>query len=329
MRISLFGQSRPVQQLPEPARFWIAYAPRNWRSAAGIWTDLANARVAGLHGVHGAHMPELDASELDDLFYLPPVVPELARQRDELAVALIELEVPVLVELLPGESTRAVGAYVVYDLLDTLLEGEFERLVELPRGAVVAWPLIAGLTDRVDVWDEACVLLKEARVNCVQAVEVELSPALRRRLAEDRDDEIFDALFHGEVATEQQFAAYAERFGFEPFMMRPLTGHSPRQIRNRRIAADLALAGEVWLRLAKPPSVGHALFRAARGAEHTHHDLAALVRDNNLTVMDWLDAQSVEVVEEIVRKGRSQLLTRLMEEYLGRRPIEPIPPPEP
>lgn len=326
---SISGQSRPVQQIPEPARFWIAYAPRNWRSAGGLWTDLANARIAGFHGTQGAPMPELDAAGLDDLFYLPPVVPELAGERDRLATALVGAGTPVLLELLPGETSRAAGALVIYDLLEALLEGEIDRLSDLPRGATAVWPLIGGLTDRPDAWDEGCSLLKLAGVRCVQAMLLELKPPIRRRLAEGRDDEVFDALFLGDPPSERDFAAFAELHGLESFMQRPLTGYSPRQIRNRRIAAHLALAGETWLRLGKPVSVGQALFRAARGAEHTHHDLAALVQEDNLTVMNWLDALGAEVVEEIVRSGRSALLASLMEEYLGRREPAPVPVPEP
>lgn len=311
------GRTRPVQQHPEPARFWIAYAPRNWRSAGGLWTDLANGRIGGFHGSHGAPMAEIDAVGLDDLFYLPPVVPELSGKRDHLAATLIQSDTPVLLELQPGETTTASGALVVYDLLETLLEGEIDRLSELPRGATAVWPLVGGLTDRSDVWDEGCSLLRIAGARCVQAVVLELGPSEKRKLAEGSDD-AFDALFHGETPSEREFTSYAERYGLESFMSRPRTGRTPREIRNRHIAADLALAGEIWLRLGRQMSVGQALFRAARGAEHTRHDLTALVQEGNLTVMNWLDAQSAEVVRDIVVEGRSTLMSELMDEYLER-----------
>ena len=214
---------------------------------------------------------------------------------------------------------------VIYDLLGVLLEGDVDRLSELPHGSLAVWPLIGGLTDRPDVWDEGCMLLKIAGVKCVQAMVVDLSASMRRKLAEGRDDDVFDALFHGDPPSEQLFATYGERYGLEPFIERPHTGISPRQVRNRRIAADLALAGEIWLRLGKSVGIGQALFRAARGAEKTHHDLAALVKEENLTVMDWLDAHSLRFVEEIVQAGHSTLLHELIEEYLGRRGRIPEP----
>lgn len=311
-------RTRPVEQLPEPARFWIGYAPRNWRSAGNLWTDLANARIAGFHGKRGATLPEIEASALEALFYLPPVVADLAEERDRLAVSLIEAGTPVLMQLLPGETTAVSEALVVYDLLGPLLDGDIDQLAKLPPGSTAVWPLIAGITDRSEAWDEICAVLQAAGVRCVQAMVVELNPSLRRQLAEGRGDEVFDALFHGEEPSELLFALYTDRYGLEPFMPRPETGATPRQARNRRIAADLALAGEVWMRLGRAVSQGQALFRAARGAENTHHDLTALVQEDNLTVMNWLDGQGVEIIEEIVHTGQSSLLAGLLDEYQGR-----------
>ena len=90
-----------------------------------------------------------------------------------------------------------------------------------------------------------------------------------------------------------------------------------RRERNRRLAADLALAGELWLRLGRSETTGQALFRAARGADATARDLTALAREGNLDVLDWLDATGVEVVREAVTGGRSALIDSLLEEYLA------------
>ncbi len=310
------AHTRPVKQLAEPARLWIAWAPRAWHSAGGLWTDLAGARISGFRDAGGAPMPRLDVAAVDDLFHLPPVVGELAGERDQLATRLTEAGTPALVELLPGETTAAAGALVVYDLLQPLLAGDVGRLSVLPNGSTAAWPLIAGITDRPEIWDDGLPRLAAAGVSCVQAVAVELTAALRRWLAEERGDEAFDALFHGETASEQQFAVRAHRHGLAPFLPRPAAAVTPRQARNRRFAADLALAGEVWLRLGKPMSGGQSLFRAARGAESTRYDLAALAAEGNLAVMDWLDGDSLRIVEETAADGSSSFLEQLMNEYL-------------
>jgi len=246
------------------------------------------------------------------------VAEPLADERDAMAVGLLAAGAPVLVELLPGETTAAEGAMVVYDLLGALLAGDFERLGSLPAGAAAVWPLIGGLSDRTDQWEEGCAALAEAGVSFVQAQAVDLAPALRRQLAESCGEEVFDALFHGEKPSEREFARLAHRFGLRPFLNRPPSGAKPRYRRNRRLAAALSMAGELWLRLGRSDTVGNALFRAARGAERTSHDLAAVAREGNLDVLDWLESTCVTVVEDVVALGRSSLVDELFDEYLGK-----------
>jgi len=308
------GRTRTVRQLPEPVRFWIAHGPRSWRCAGGLWSDLANGRLEGL-GRATAELPELEA-DVDDLFYLPQVAPELAGVRDRLAASLIEAGTPVLVQLRPGERPELPGAEVIYDLLDALLGDELASLGAVPAGANTVWPLIPGITDHPELWDEGLERLAAAGVRRVQGLALELGPRARRRLAEGREEHVFDALFHGSVPSERGFARHVARHGLEPFLPRPRTGVSPRRVNNRQIAARLALAGELWLRLGRPVNAGQALFRAARGAESTHHDLVGLAREKNLEVMDWLDKSAAEVVREIVLEGRSSLLEELRGEYL-------------
>ena len=310
-------RTRPVRQLPEPGRFWIAYAPRNWRAAASLWTNLASSRVDALRGAPSPELPELETDEVDDLLYLPPVSLGLVTERNRMAVSVAETGAPVLAQLIPGDGSHLPGVHVVYDLLRPLLEGDVDALREVPEGGTAVWPLIGGLTDQPDIWEEGCLLLVEAGAKCVQGVTVELSPPVRRQLAEGRDNEdVFEALFHGDPPSEREFSIHAARHGLEVFFERPATGVHPRQVRNRRIAAHLALVGELSLRLRRPVSVGQAFYRAARGVESTHHDIRALVAEDNLGQMTWLDAQGQEVVEDFVGHGRSSHLRELLDEYL-------------
>jgi len=311
-------RTRAVRQIPEPGRFWIAYSPRSWRCAGELWTDLANARLGGFQGAQVGALPSLEVADLDDFLVLPPVMEGLEGERDRLAIELIEKGAPVLLGLRPGERCEVAQARKIYDLLGPLLRGELERFTRLPTGSTAVWPLIPGLSDHPEVWEEGLSLLRAVGVSCVQPVTVELLPRERRHLAEGRDDIVFDALFHGPPPSERGFARHADRLGLEVFMRRQPTGGSPRIENNRRIAADLALAGELWLRLGRSVGGGQALFRAARGAEGTHYDLMALAREKNLMVMEWLDANALAVVQEIVREGRARLLQELMDEYLGR-----------
>ncbi len=311
------ARHRPVRQHPEPARLWIAGAPRGWRAAAGPWTDLAAGGLGGLRGRREPEWAALLAFDLDDLCYLPPAAPALARQRDLAAASLLETGTPVLLQLRPGESSEVAATLCVVDLLGPLLAGEVERLAQLPPDSCAVWPLIPGITDSRRGWEEGCSRLATAGVRAVQAVSVELAPPARRRLAEERGDAAFDALFHGEPPSERGFARTAAGFGLEIFVPRPPTGGTRRRIANRRVAAELSLCGELWLRLERSVSFGQSLFRAARGAESTPHDLAALAREKNLALMGWLEAPCVELAEEIAGTGTSALYRELLEEYVG------------
>ncbi len=308
-----------AQLRAEPAGSWIAYAPRAWTGAAAPWTDLASRRLSTLSEPQREDertLPELDALDLDDLFLLPPVSDDLRSARDEWAAELIESGTPVLLEVQPGEEPQVPAAHVVYDLLRPLLAGDLEQFSLLPAGATVVWPLIPGLTDSPDLWEHGSQVLAEAAVSCLQPLRVDLTPADRRYLAELGDEGTFDALFHGEAPSEQGLCRCAARHGMKIFSRRPETGGTPRRVRNRQLAADLALAGELWLRLDRSVTGGQSLFRAARAAERTSFDLAALTRESNLVVLDWLDPTSVELLGEVVCQGQSSLLQSLLAEYL-------------
>lgn len=307
---------RPRRQLPEPARFWIVYAPKSWSVAGGAWSDLAAGKLAGLRARGGKTLPAIDAAGLDDLLYLPPVAPELAAERERLAAELIEAGVPIRVQLVPGEETEVPVAQRIYDLLRPLLAGETGALERLPAGAPAVWPLLAGVTDAPELWEAGCRRLAAAGPRVVQPVALALEPLDRRALAEGRDERVYDRLFHGERPSERVFSRHAAGHGLAPFLDRPPTGAGRRR-RNRRLAAELALAGELWLRLDRPPAAGQALLRAARGADGTRHDLAALAREDNLHVLPWLDRRGAELVRDVVRRDAATLVAELLADYLG------------
>ncbi len=304
------------KHFPEPTRFWISHAPRKWQAAEGLWTDLGGGRLRGLDSKPETEsvLPALDVAEFEGLLFIPPVAPGLERGKwlKEIDVSATSL----LVELQPGEGTDLVDCRVVYDLLRPLLAGDVDRLAQLPRGASAVWPLIPALTDSTELWERGCATLAASGVACVQPLAVELEAADRRHLVEIGGEAAFDALFHGHQPSEREFSRCAHRHGLAAFTPRPVTGYSPRQIRNRRLGGDLALAGELWLRLERPVGIGQSLLYAAREAEHTKHDLKALALEENLEVLTWLNAESLDLIREVTVNDNSALLTALLEEYL-------------
>lgn len=331
-------------QPPEPSRFWIRYAPQRWPAPEHPWVDLARGalgdepgRIGGglLGDEHrdsggppdrdGGRLPGGDAAAsggsaerpLDDLLYLPPVAPERRPERDALAAMHLERGTPVLVQVLPGEEPGPAEATAVYDLLPALLAPDLAPLDRLPRGAAAVWPLLAGLTDEPALWDPACARLAAAGAATVQPLEVSLSAAGKRRLAEGRGDEVFHALFHRGPRSEREFAAAAHRHGLAVFLPRPLPRPPFTGGGNRRLAADLLLMAELWLALGHPLGRGLALLRTARWIDASAYDVAALAREGNLAVVPEVDAESRQLIEEWAASGRLAPLATLHAEYLA------------
>jgi hypothetical protein len=283
--------------------------------------------AAGVLGEWGRHpkaryaeIGALAETALDDVLYLPPVPPRRAAARDELARARLVGGTPVLVQLLPGEETTVpavTGAAFVIDLLHALLERDLGTLRRLPAGSTAVWPLLSGLTDDPALWELGCRDLAAAGARCVQALAPVLTPADRRKLAAqgDEEDSAFDALFHREPRAERDFARVAHRHGLAPFLPRPLPRPPVMGAGNRRIGGALALAAEIWLRLGRPVETGQALYRDARWADRTAYDLEAVAREGNLGVLP-LDPVSREIVAECAEAGESERLARLLAEYL-------------
>ncbi len=308
-------------QLAEPEHLWIAYAPRGWAGPAGPWLDLAAGRLG--RGSRQA-APLRTAARFDDLVYLPPVPAGRAAERDALAAQLLAAGTPVLVQLLAGgedlgipaasgmtaegggtaESGVAVGrgagldmsgAVFVVDLLPALLAGELGVLERVPAWAMAVWPLLAGITDELALWQEGCRRLAAAGVRCVQAVAPVLGPGDRRLLAAGRDEQAFEGLFHRQAPAERDFARVAHRHGMTPLVARPLPRPPLLRAENRRVAGLLAYAGDLWLRVGRPVEQAQSLFRAARFWDATTHDVGALVRDGNLAVLTALDPLAREL----------------------------------
>jgi hypothetical protein len=312
----------PSSQLPDPARFWVRWRPRLWPAPEEPrdWVDLGAGCLGeiggGTAGI-GLEPLSLGGPPLDDLLYLPPVPEELAAGREALARERLADGTPVLLQALAGETSPGVpGATVVWDPLAALLAGDLGRLGQVPAGGAAVWPLLSGVSDDPRLWEEGCARLAAAGVRWAQALAPRLTPADRRRLVDRVGEGSFEAVFHGELPAERDFARVARRHGLEPFLPRPLPRPPIQGAKNRRLAGVLALAAELWLRIERPVGQGQALYSAARQADSTSYDLGALAREGNLGVLGWLDPIGKDLVEELAADGRSSLLQELLEEYV-------------
>ena len=259
---------------------------------------------------------EMPHTVLDDVAYLPPVAKAHAEFRRDLATQLVAAGSPVLVQSLPGNGLEISGVAETYDVLNAVATGELAKLDSVTRGSAVIWPLVAGYTDRPEVWDEGLDRLSQAGVVVVQGVTADLSPQEKRRLVEVAGDRGFDHLFHGSLPSERNFSAAVKRAGMVPFLDRPLPVAPIRLSVNRQLAGILASIGELWLRLGKAESRGQAFYRAARWVDREKYDLKTLASEDNLGVVSWLDDDSRQVIQESALQGESRLLAELKNEYL-------------
>ncbi|HEX2165571.1 MAG TPA: hypothetical protein VHM02_16635, partial [Thermoanaerobaculia bacterium] len=193
-----------------------------------------------------------------------------------------------------------------------------DALALLPPGGAALWPLVAGLTDAPALLAAGLDRLAAAGVAVVQPFVPRLDPAGRRRLAEAAGGDAFDRLFHGSDADERAFARAAAARGLGFLLPRPLPRPPLGGAANRRLAAALATAGELWLRLGRTPSQGQAFFRAARWADETGYDLPALAREGHLGVVEAVDAASRALIEEAAATGgEPALVVELTRAYLA------------
>jgi len=238
-----------------------------------------------------------------------------------------------IVHAFPGEVVSSpADAILVWDLLAPLLESEgaqpeaIRRLrADRPAKARLwlAVPLLAGLFRDEDDLAASLAAARDLDPECVVGAVPDATPADRRRLAERLGEARFEAVFHGEPPTERAFATLAEALGLAWRAPRPAPpGLAPRHARNRELAAALTEAGELWLRLERAEPEGLALLAAARRVDETGLDLAALARERNLDVVEWLPPLARAIVAELALAGRSARLEELATAWSRPAPRE-------
>jgi len=312
------------EQAAEPWRCWIRHAPVRWPGPEELWVDLASGALGASDGE-----PELLAAlhgpRLEDVLYLPPVVPALAAARDRLAAHHAARGTPVLVQLLPGDArpssaVAADGLVVVWDLLAAALAGGEAspappaQLANAQAGDAAVLPLLPGVADGERL-EALAASLAAVGLTVLQGLPLELSGRDRRALGESMSEASYLRLFHGDPPTPLPLARAAARHGLLPLLPRPLPRPPLHGAANLRVAGGLAACGELCLLLGEPESRAQALLRAARFAEREGRDLAALSRDGNLAVLPWLEGEALHLAAEVAGGAEAglwgQLLSRL------------------
>jgi len=309
-----------------PSRAWVRFAPKAWPAAEAPYLDLAARRLAWPTGDDGGELLELPPPAPGDVVYLPPVVERARVWRLELAGRLAAAgSIPIVHEAGDGSPAALGAGWRLIDLTPVLLAGNAapaelaRRFVESPAPTLAVLPLVAGLTPALEElggWFEA---LAAAGASTLLAVAPELTPHDRRGLVGLLGDERFEPVFHGRAPEERQVALAAAGAGLAALPPRPAVDSlPPRAARNRELAARLAEAGELWLGLGRAEAEGSARLAAARHLEATHLDVAALAREGNLVLLDFLAPIARRVVEEDLERVPGGLLVELRALWGGK-----------
>lgn len=270
---------------PEPARFWIRFGPPRGWSCDRPWVDLATGKLGRISG--WTPLSGWPPASLGDVTYCPPSRESF--QAPERGPNLF------LLQLFPGQVVPP-RVWAVYDILEELISGKMDHLEDVVGGSSVVWPLLSGLTDTEELWEDGLDRLVGAGVHHVQPMALDLTPADRRYLAERAESAAFDRLFHAASPSERAFSSFAAQLGIEAFAERPQPELPQRVLVRRRVSAALAMTAELSLRTGGSEPRAQALFVAARNVEREDVDLEALVREGNLGVLPWLDDESRSIV---------------------------------
>lgn len=315
------------ESTPRPGALWVRWAPRRVPPVAQPRVAFPTARIVWpAPEVYPAlSSQDLEAPSAADVAYCPTGLDgtEGLERRVRSARAA---GCAVLIHASPAEPIAAAReAVLVWDLLAPLLaeptsaEAAIERLLAHRPAPARLWlvvPLLPGLFLGPGDLDRALAAARALDPECVVGVSPELSPADRRKLSELLGEERYEAVFHGAAPSERSFAVAARGLGLVWRAPRPaLAGLPPRRARNRELAAALAEAGELWLRLGRGEPEGLALHVAARLADDAALDLAALAREGNLEVVDWLPPLARAIVAELAAEGRSRRLEALVDAW--------------
>lgn len=305
-----------LEHRPEPAQLWIRFAPTAWPDAHALWIDLSRSGLGSLMP-SAADLASFEPPATDDLVWLPPVADGLQEAREELSARIRGRGARTLVQLLPGQPAPSAADVTLVDLLSSGVERRVTRL-PIPAGAWVLWPLLPALSDDPVRFASECVRWRSEGAAGVLFPVLRLQPVERRSLSLGRE-EVFEALFHGQVLGDRTYLEIARAQGLSCWLPRPCDLESSLG-RRRAVAGALSEIGELWSRLEGSPHRSESFFRAARELEASPWDLAALEREGNLGVLfrdpsrDQLEIR--QVVTELVTSGRSSLRDELLRRYL-------------
>jgi hypothetical protein len=226
-------------------------------------------------------------------------------------------------------STRGTLPSVISDVVIAAWPVEMARLDvlfaeaksrEMRWGVVV--PIVFPVTTDLVVLNAIADLAKKHGASFLAAAGVELDATAKQSLASTlalASDE-YETLFHADLdpvttATERHVAALAHERGMSDFIVPPRW----QERSNWNAAVLLALTASRMQRIEYEPELALTLARAARNVAALEKPLAKIAAAASLSIVEVLDATSVEILTEWIGSGRSAFVERVNTEWRMRR----------
>ncbi len=322
---------------PEPP-FWAAtsVAPYSARRAAPIAIDYFDLRASASDRLEVSVCDcPADAIERGSEKIDPPVLIDAAEFAEEVfrrGEDVLELCAERALAAVYLVSTR--GALPRRQVAGTMVISawplELERLEVMFRDAQkvgtwgVAVPVIYPVTTDLNALRELTALAKASHASFMAAVPVEVDAtakqAMARSLALDGDDETYAMLFHSHlepihIATERHIAALAAEAGLSDLIIPPVWEEKS----NWNAAILLTLAATRLLAMEEEIDLAAQLARSARAIAGLEKPLARIAEAASLSIVETLDAGSVDIVTEWLSTGDSAFVRRVNERWRVRR----------
>jgi hypothetical protein len=330
--------------IPEPP-YWAAtiiapYSPRRAEPIAIDYLDLQATRadrfdVAVCDDVRDeleraalrARVREpvlIDAAEfVEVVFRRGEEALEFCTENDNAAIHLVSSR-GALPEGSPDGATIAISAWPAeLDRLQALFDEARSRQLRWGVVVPVMYPVTTNLATLAQLAEAAhgaaffaalpIDIDPSARKVIADSVSAQLTPAVDR-------DESYEMLFHGDlepihVATERHIAALAAEIGAEDFIVPPRWERRT----NWNASVLLTLAASRMLAMKQEVETAWRIVRSARAIVQLDKPIARVAEAASLSIIESLDAISVEALTEWIETGRSSFVEHINKQWRLRR----------
>ena len=236
---------------------------------------------------------------------------EFCAENDSAAIHLVSSR-GALPEGSPDGATVAIAPWPLeFDRVQALFDEARARQLRWGVVVPVMYPVTTDLTALAQLADAAHGAAFFA------ALPIDLDASARKAIAED---ESYGMLFHADlepihVATERHIAALAAEIGSEDFIVPPRWERRT----NWNASVLLTLAASRMLAMKREVETAWRIVRSARAVVQLDKPIERVAEAASLSIIESLDAISVEALTEWIESGRSSFVDHINKQWRLRR----------